>query len=159
MITKIEAAKICMDAGCNMLIGSGTKNNPIQKMIKNKKFTWFVPKINSHNAKKRWIMGTIKTKGSIFVDQGAARAIINGKSLLPVGIIDTSGTFQRGDTVSIFGDHKKKLGTGVTSYSNNDIKKIKGLKSDQINKILGYSSRGEVIHIDNLVREKKNENK
>ena len=54
---------------------------------------------------------------------------------------------------------KKKLGTGVTSYSNNDIKKIKGLKSDQINKILGYSSRGEVIHIDNLVREKKNENK
>jgi len=159
MITKIEAAKICMDAGCNMLIGSGTKNNPIQKMIKNKKFTWFVPKINSHNAKKRWIMGTIKTKGSIFVDQGAARAIINGKSLLPVGIIDTSGTFQRGDTVSIFSDHKKKLGTGVTSYSNNDIKKIKGLKSDQINKILGYSSRGEVIHIDNLVREKKNENK
>ena len=104
-------------------------------------------------------MGTIKTKGSVLVDQGAAQAIINGKSLLPVGIIDTNGTFQRGDTVSIFGAHKKKLGIGVSSYSNSDIKKIKGLKSDQINKILGYSSRGEVIHIDNLVREEKNEKK
>ena len=70
-------------------------------------------------------MGTIKTKGSIFVDEGAARAIINGKSLLPVGILDTNGTFQRGDTVSIFGAPKKKLGIGVTSYSNSDIKKIK----------------------------------
>ena len=103
--------------------------------------------------------GDYQNKRICFVDQGAARAIINGKSLLPVGIIDTNGTFQRGDTVSIFGVRKKKLGIGVTSYSNNDIKKVKGLKSDQINKILGYSSRGEVIHIDNLVREEKNEKK
>ena len=111
----------------NMLIGSGKANNPIQKLIKNKKFTWFVPKINSYNAKKRWIMGTIKTKGSIFVDHGAARAITNGKSLLPVGVVEATGTFQRGDTVSIFTTNKKKLGIGVTSYSNSDIKKIKGL--------------------------------
>ena len=159
MITKIEAAKICMDAGCNMLIGSGKVNNPIQKLIKNRKFTWFVPKINSYNAKKRWIMGTIKTKGSIFVDHGAARAITNGKSLLPVGVVDATGTFQRGDTVSIFTTNKKKLGIGVTSYSNSDIKKIKGLKSNQIKESLGYSSRGEVIHIDNLVRERENEKK
>ena len=159
MITKIEAAKICMAAGCNMLIGSGKANNPIQKLIKNKKFTWFVPKINSYNAKKRWIMGTIKTKGSIFVDHGAARAITNGKSLLPVGVVEATGTFQRGDTVSIFTTNKKKLGIGVTSYSNSDIKKIKGLKSNQIKESLGYSSRGEVIHIDNLAREEKNEKK
>ena len=159
MITKIEAAKICMDAGCNMLIGSGKVNNPIQKLIKNKKFTWFVPKINSYNAKKRWIMGTIKTKGSIFVDHGAARAITNGKSLLPVGVVEVTGTFQRGDTISIFTTNKKKLGIGVTSYSNSDIKKIKGLKSNQIKESLGYSSRGEVIHIENLVREGKNEKK
>ena len=159
MITKIEAAKICMDAGCNMLIGSGKANNPIQKLIKNKKFTWFVPKINSYNAKKRWIMGTIKTKGSIFVDHGAARAITNGKSLLPVGVVEATGIFQRGDTVSIFTTNKKKLGIGVTSYSNSDIKKIKGLKSNQIKESLGYSSRGEVIHIDNLAREEKNEKK
>ena len=159
MITKIEAAKICMDAGCNMLIGSGKVNNPIQKLIKNRKFTWFVPKINSYNAKKRWIMGTIKTKGSIFVDHGAAQAITNGKSLLPVGVVEATGTFQRGDTVSIFTTNKKKLAIGVTSYSNSDIKKIKGLKSNQIKESLGYSSRGEVIHIDNLVRERENEKK
>jgi glutamate 5-kinase len=104
-------------------------------------------------------MGTIKTKGSIFVDHGAARAITNGKSLLPVGVVEATGTFQRGDTVSIFATNKKKLGIGVTSYSNSDIKKIKGLKSNQIKESLGYSSRGEVIHIDNLVREEKNEKK
>ena len=155
MITKIEAAKICMDAGCNMLISSGKINNPIKHIIKKKKFTWFVPKINSHNAKKKWIMGTIKTKGSIIVDSGAAKALNNGKSLLPVGITDINGSFQRGDTVSVIDQEKNKIGLGVTSYSSEDIKKIKGLKSDQINKILGYSSRGEVIHIDNLVKDIK----
>ena len=128
MVTKIEAAKICMDAGCNMLISSG---------------------------KKKWIMGTIKTKGSITVDNGAANALNNGKSLLPVGITDINGSFQRGDTVSIIDQEKNKIGLGVTSYSSEDIKKIKGLKSDQINKVLGHSSRGEVIHIDNLVKDIK----
>ncbi len=155
MVTKIEAAKICMDAGCNMLISSGKINNPIKHIVKNKKFTWFVPKINSHNAKKKWIMGTIKTKGSITVDNGAAKALNNGKSLLPVGITDINGSFQRGDTVSIIDQEKNKIGLGVTSYSSEDIKKIKGLKSDQINKVLGHSSRGEVIHIDNLVKDIK----
>jgi glutamate 5-kinase len=155
MITKIEAAKICMDAGCNMLISSGKVNNPIQHIIKNKRFTWFVPKINSFNAKKKWIMGTIKAKGSIIVDNGAANALASGKSLLPVGIVDTYGSFQRGDTVLIQDSNKNKIGLGVTSYSNEEIQKIKRLKSDQINKALGYSSRGEVIHIDNLVRDIK----
>ena len=159
MITKIEAAKICMDAGCNMIISSGKVNNPIQNIIKNKKFTWFIPKINSHNAKKKWIMGTIKTKGFIIIDNGATTALLNGKSLLPVGIVGLNGTFQRGDTVSIIGVNKKKIGLGLTSYSSDDIKKIKGLRSDQIDEVLGYSSRGEVIHIDNLVRDKENEKK
>ena len=99
-------------------------------------------------------MGTIKTKGSLEVDAGAANALLNGKSLLPVGIVNVSGSFQRGDTVTILNLDKKKLGVGVTSYSSEDIQKIKGLKSQQINVILGYSSRGEVIHIDNLVKEK-----
>ena len=159
MITKIEAAKICMDSGCHMLISSGKVNNPIQNILNRKKYTWFVPKINLYNAKKKWIMGTIKTKGTIIVDQGAAVALSVGKSLLPVGIVDLTGSFQRGDTVSVVDINKKKIGLGVTSYSSDDVKKIKGLKSDRINKVLGYSSRGEVIHIDNLVRDKKNEKK
>ena len=154
MITKIEAAKICIRSGCNMIIASGKINNPIKNIIKSKKYTWFVPQINSFNARQKWILGTINTRGSIFIDNGAARALISGKSLLPVGIIEISGTFQRGDTVAIFNLTKKKLAVGVTSYSSEDIKKIKGLKSSQISATLGYSSRGEVVHIDNLVKEK-----
>src|SRR5210317_1605227 len=154
MITKIEAAKICVNSGCNMIIASGKVNHPIKNIIKKKKYTWFVPQINSFNAKQKWILGTIKTKGSLEVDAGAANALLNGKSLLPVGIVNVSGSFQRGDTVTILNLDKKKLGVGVTSYSSEDIQKIKGLKSQQINVILGYSSRGEVIHIDNLVKEK-----
>jgi len=154
MITKIEAAKICVNSGCNMIIASGKVNYPIKNIIKKKKYTWFVPQINSFNAKQKWILGTIKTKGSLEVDAGAANALLNGKSLLPVGIVNVSGSFQRGDTVTILNLDKKKLGVGVTSYSSEDIQKIKGLKSQQINVILGYSSRGEVIHIDNLVKEK-----
>jgi glutamate 5-kinase len=142
-----------------MLISSGKVNNPIQNILNKKKYTWFVPRINLYNAKKKWIMGTIKTKGTIIVDQGAAVALSAGKSLLPVGIVDLAGSFQRGDTVSVVDINKKKIGLGVTSYSSDDVKKIKGLKSDRINKVLGYSSRGEVIHIDNLVRDKKNEKK
>jgi len=154
MITKIEAAKICMRSGCNMIIASGKINNPIKNIIKSKKYTWFVPQINSFNARKKWIMGTIKTKGSIFIDNGAVKALIAGKSLLPVGIVGVSDSFQRGDTVAIFNKSKKKIAVGVTSYSSEDIEKIKGLKSTRINATLGYSSRGEVIHIDNLVKEK-----
>ena len=104
-------------------------------------------------------MGTIKTKGFIIIDNGATTALLNGKSLLPVGIVGLNGTFQRGDTVSIIGVNKKKIGLGLTSYSSDDIEKIKGLRSDQIDEVLGYSSRGEVIHIDNLVRDKENEKK
>ena len=137
-----------------MIIASGKVNHPIKNIIKKKKYTWFVPQINSFNAKQKWILGTIKTKGSLEVDAGAANALLNGKSLLPVGIVNVSGSFQRGDTVTILNLDKKKLGVGVTSYSSEDIQKIKGLKSQQINVILGYSSRGEVIHIDNLVKEK-----
>ena len=154
MITKIEAAKICINSGCNMIIASGKINHPIKNIIKKKKYTWFVPQINSFNAKQKWILGTIKTKGSLEIDSGAANALLNGKSLLPVGIVNVIGSFQRGDTVTILNLDKKKLGVGVTSYSSEDIQKIKGLKSQQINAILGYSSRGEVIHIDNLVKEK-----
>ena len=100
---------------------------------------------------KKWIRSSIKNKGSIIVDDGAKNALIKGKSLLPVGIIEVNGKFDRGDTVSILNKINNKIGIGVTSYSSDEISKIKGIKSDNIKDKLGYISRGEVIHIDNMV--------
>ena len=100
---------------------------------------------------KKWIRSSIKNKGSIIVDDGAKNALIKGKSLLPVGIIEVNGKFDRGDTVSILNKLNNKIGIGVTSYSSDEISKIKGIKSDNIKDRLGYISRGEVIHIDNMV--------
>ncbi len=154
MITKIDAAKICMDAGCRMILTKGSINNPIQMLEKEKFCTIFTPNTNKYNAKKKWILSSLKNKGSIIADDGAINAIKEGKSLLPVGIIGVDGKFVRGDTVSILNKSKNNIGTGVVSYSSDEILKIKGIKSDNIKNILGYTSRGEVIHIDNMVLKK-----
>ncbi len=151
MITKIDAAKICMASGCRMILTKGSENNPISKLEKNKSCTVFIPNTNRFNAKKKWILNSIKNKGSIIVDDGAENALSNEKSLLSVGIIDVKGKFDRGDTVSILNKSNNKIGVGVTSYSSDEISKIKGIKSDNIKDKLGYISRGEVIHIDNMV--------
>ncbi len=151
MITKIDAAKICMDAGCRMILTKGSVNNPIKVLEKRKFCTIFTPNTNKYNAKKKWILSSLKNKGSIIADDGAINAIKKGKSLLPVGIIGVDGKFVRGDTVSILNKSKIKIGTGVVSYSSDEILKIRGIKSDNIKNILGYTSRGEVVHIDNMV--------
>ncbi|MAK12851.1 MAG: glutamate 5-kinase [Candidatus Pelagibacter sp.] len=151
MITKIDAAKICMDAGCRMILTKGSVNNPISKLEKDKFCTIFIPNTNEYNAKKKWILSSLNNKGSIIIDDGANEAIIKGKSLLPVGIYDVKGKFNRGETVSILDKLNNKIGTGVVSYSSDEIFKIKGIKSSNIKDKLGYISRGEVIHIDNMV--------
>ena len=127
MITKIEAANICMNTGCNMIISNGLKNNPV------------------------WILSSINTKGAIIVDDGARKALLSGKSLLPVGIVNFRGFFQRGDTIQVLSKNFKNIAIGVSAYSSEDISQIKGLKSEQIKNVLGYSSRGEVIHANNMV--------
>tara|TARA_B100000989_G_scaffold105185_2_gene77045 strand:+ start:1310 stop:2416 length:1107 start_codon:yes stop_codon:yes gene_type:complete len=151
MITKIDAAKICMASGCKMILTKGSVNNPISKLEKVGSYTVFIPSTNSYNAKKKWILSSIKNKGSIIVDDGAGNAVIKGKSLLSVGIFEVNGKFERGDTVTILDKFNNKIGIGVTSYSSDEIIKIKGIKSDNIKDKLGYISRGEVIHIDNMV--------
>tara|TARA_B100000963_G_scaffold313346_1_gene291234 strand:- start:11359 stop:12465 length:1107 start_codon:yes stop_codon:yes gene_type:complete len=151
MITKIDAAQICMSSGCRMILTKGFINNPISKLEKGGECTVFIPNTNRYNAKKKWILSSIKNKGSIIVDNGAVDAVSRGKSLLPVGIIDVKGKFERGDTVSIANTLNNKIGVGVTSYSSDEILKIKGIKSGNIKNKLGYISRGEVIHIDNMV--------
>jgi glutamate 5-kinase len=153
MITKIKAAKICMQSGCDMILTNGSINNPIKNITKNKNFTLFKAKSSSLNAKKQWILNSLSTKGSISIDDGAEKALLNGKSLLPIGVTAVEGTFKRGDAIYIINSKKKKIATGISAYSSEDAKKIKGFKTDKIKEILGYVSRGEIVHIDNLVRQ------
>ena len=152
MKTKIEAAKICQFAGCYMAIANGTYDNPIKKIIYDQKCTWFIPKISKLDARKQWIIGSIAPKGKIFIDQGAIKAIKNGKSLLPAGVKKINGIFEKGDHVLIIDQNDNECGRGLTSFSSKEIDKIKGFHSSEIKNILGYSSREEIIHQDDLVR-------
>ena len=152
MKTKIEAAKICQLAGCYMAIANGNYINPIKKIIENKKCTWFLPKISKLDARKQWIIGSIAPKGEVIIDEGAVKAINNGKSLLPAGVRKINGIFEKGDHILIKDESGKERGRGISSFSSLEIEKIKGSHSSEIKNILGYSSREEIIHKDDLVK-------
>ena len=150
--TKLDAAKICMNSGCHMFLANGKKNNPIRNMIKNKIYTHFNPKISSLDAKKKWIIGSLNSSGVIYIDQGASRALNNGKSLLAAGITKISGSFTKGENVLIVDQNDKHLARGLATFNSKEIDKIKGKQSKEIEKILCYLSKSEIIHKDDMVR-------
>jgi glutamate 5-kinase len=151
MLTKLEAAKICMNSGCNMLIANGTNHNPIKQIIQKKLFTWFVPKISNLDARKKWIISSLSSSAKIYIDHGASRALKSGKSLLPAGITKVSGTFKKGDNILIVDNDNVDIARALSSFTSSEIDKIKGLQSDQIEKILGYASKSEIVHKDDMV--------
>ena len=150
--TKLDAAKICINAGCHMFIGNGKKNNPINKMIKGKVYTHFIPKISNLDARKKWIISSLNSSGKIYIDQGAARALKEGKSLLPAGIIKVEGTFEKGENILIVDENEKSIARGLSSFTSSEIDKIKGKQSKEIENILGYLSKSEIIHKDDMVK-------
>jgi len=152
MKTKIDAAKICQLSGCYMVIANGNYNNPIRKIIENKKCTWFLPRISKLDARKQWIIGSVAPKGEVVIDQGAITAIKNGKSLLPAGVKKINGSFEKGDHILVKDQNDNECARGLTSFSSIEINKIKGSHSSKIKNILGYSSRDEIIHKDDLVK-------
>ncbi len=152
MLTKLEAAKICMNSGCLMAIANGKYKNPLLKLIKTNICTWFLPKVSSLDARKKWIVSSIGSNGKIYIDNGASKALENGKSLLPAGITKVDGKFSKGDNILIVDGSGKSIAKGLTSFSSIEIDKIKGLKSDQIESVLGYSSKSEIIHRDDMVK-------
>jgi len=152
MKTKIDAAKICQLSGCYMVIANGNNKNPIKKILENKKCTWFLPKISKLDARKQWIIGSIAPKGEVIIDEGAVKAISNGKSLLPAGVKKVNGLFKKGDHILVKDQSNNECARGLASFSSNEIEKIKGSHSSKIKNILGYSSREEIIHKDDLVK-------
>tara|TARA_E500000178_G_scaffold331826_1_gene365075 strand:- start:326 stop:1417 length:1092 start_codon:yes stop_codon:yes gene_type:complete len=151
IITKLDAAKICMNSGSHMFIANGKKNNPISNMIKNEKYTHFFPKISSLDAKKKWIVGSLTSNGTIKIDFGASKALRNGKSLLAAGVTRVDGFFNKGENVLIIDQNNIQLARGLSSFSSVEINKIKGKQSKEIEKILGYLSKTEIIHKDDMV--------
>ncbi len=151
MRTKIEAAKICQNSGCLMVIANGLKSRPINNIIKNNKCTWFLPKVSKLHARKKWIISSISPKGDIIVDDGAIAALKKGKSLLAAGIKKVNGKFNKGDHIKILNKELTEFARGLASFSSDEIRIIQGKHSNKINELLGYISKSEVIHKDDMV--------
>ena len=151
MVTKIIAAKIALSAGCRMIIALGKPEHPIAIIENGGTCTWFVPSAEPKTARKRWIAGSLKPAGSLRVDAGALTELAGGKSLLPAGVTGVEGSFERGDLVVVFGPNGVEVARGLVAYSAADAARIKGHKSREIETLLGYRGRDEMIHRDDLV--------
>lgn len=151
MLTKIEAAQIASSSGCSTVICKGDKKNPIRSFLKKEKGTKFHSNIFRGNGFKKWLAGTINITGGIYLDEGAVKAINKGASILPSGIQKISGKFSKGDIINVKNANGKGIGKGVSYYDSKEIEMIKGLRSSEIKKTLGYDGREEIIHRDYLI--------
>ena len=151
MVTKLAAGRIALAAGCRMAIASGKVMHALAAIEQGARCTWFVPSANPKTARKQWIAGSLKPTGSLTLDVGAEKALRTGKSLLPAGIVAVDGTFGRGDAVIVKGPNGAELARGLIAYSADDARRIIGHKSGEIEALLGYRGRDEMIHRDDLV--------
>ena len=153
MKSKIEAADLSMSSGIKMVIASGYTKNILIRLNRSEDIgTVFIPKVNRLEARKRWILsGKNNSSGKIIVDMGADTAIKqNGNSLLPVGVLDVINSFKRGDIIEVINSKNDSICWGITNYDSVEIKKIKGVNSDNIESVLGHSYGEEVVHRNNM---------
>ena len=151
MHTKLEAARIAVGAGCRMCIATGRVDRPLRVLLAGGRATWFLPSATPGAARKQWIAGTLKPRGTLRVDAGAERALAAGRSLLPAGVTAVEGPFGRGDAVSVVDPDGREIGRGLTAYPAEEAALIAGRRSADIQAILGYSDGDEIIHRDDLV--------
>ncbi len=151
MVTKLVAARICMAAGCRMVIAKGEALHPLQAIERGARATWFLPSAEPRTARKRWIAGTLNPMGAFIVDGGAAAALRRGTSLLPAGVTAVEGEFERGDPVVVKTGEGREVARGLSAYSSADARAIAGHKSGEIEAVLSYRGRDEMIHRDDLV--------
>ncbi len=151
MRTKIIAARIAVAAGCATVIANGRQLRPIAAIEDDGPSTWFTARKTPRAARKQWIGGSLKPHGRLVIDSGAVKALTNGSSLLPVGVVSVEGDFERGDAITVADVNRREIARGLTTYSSSDAQKICGRRSDEIEKLLGYAGRDVIIHRDNLV--------
>lgn len=146
MKTKLEAAEIAAQSGIPFVIAGSRRKNVILDVLDGKPVgTYFKPSDRMPGA-KRWIAYGASTKGQIHINDGAKNAVLKGASLLAVGITDIVGQFKIGEVVSLVDENGSEFGRGITNYSSEDINLIKGLKTSQISKILGYIGQKEIVN-------------
>jgi glutamate 5-kinase len=151
MVTKIEAGRIALSSGTNMVITSGKVLHPLRALSEGAPCTWFLAHSDPVTARKRWIAGQLEPKGSVAIDAGAERALLSGKSLLPAGVKRVEGAFERGDAVIIRAADGRELGRGLIAYARADAARIIGKRSGEIAAILGHAGRTELVHRDDMV--------
>jgi glutamate 5-kinase len=151
MATKIAAARIAVAAGCHMCIATGHPLHPLRKVEAGARCTWFVPTATPVAARKQWIAGALKTSGVLRIDAGAVGALRRGRSLLPAGVIGADGAFERGDAVDIAGPDGQIIARGLSAYPSADVLRIMGRRSNEIETLVGFRGRDEIVHRDDLV--------
>lgn len=153
MITKLMAARIATQAGCDMVIASGTHEHPLRALYAEGggRCTRFVARAEPATARKTWIAGHLSPSGRVTIDDGAKHALIRGNSLLPAGVVAIDGDFDRGDVLVVLDRDGHELARGLAAYDVRDARQIMGHRSEEIEKILGYAGRDELIHRDDLV--------
>ncbi len=151
MRTKLLAARIATQAGTAMAIALGHRDNPLAALDSGARCTWFLAAPGGRSARKKWIAGTLQPAGAYTVDAGAARALAGGGSLLPVGVRAVSGDFGQGDAVLVLGEGGARVGQGLSAYDAEDARRITGRRSEEIEAVLGWRGRDEVIHRDDFV--------
>ena len=153
MVTKLQAARIALAAGCRMAIALGTLSHPLAAMEQTGRCTWFLPGQEPLTARKQWIAGSVKPQGVLVVDVGACKALMRGGSLLPAGLTHVQGEFQKGDAVLVTSSDGRPVARGLAAYSAEEARRIIGRKSADFESLLGYRGRDEIIHRDDLVLE------
>jgi len=155
MKTKIEAGRIALAGGTDMVIASGKVLHPLRALRDGAPCTWFLAPSDPVTARKRWIAGQLEPRGVVEIDAGAERALLAGKSLLPAGVTRVHGQFDRGDAVIIRNSAGHEIGRGLIAYARADAERIIGRRSSEIPKILGYEGRTELIHRDDMALNRK----
>jgi glutamate 5-kinase len=151
MATKVAAARISVSAGCHLCIAAGRESHPLGRIESGARCTWFLAEASPVTARKQWIAGMLKPAGELTVDEGAARALLGGRSLLPAGVVGVNGRFDRGDAVVVRDPQGREIARGLSAYSSTDAERIRGRRSGELEALLGFRGRDEMIHRDDLV--------
>ncbi|MBV5260441.1 glutamate 5-kinase [Synechococcus moorigangaii CMS01] len=153
MASKIAAARIAARAGIATIIAAGAAGDPLDRLSRGAPHTVFAPETSRTNARRNWISGAIAPRGILHLDDGAARAVRSGKSLLPAGIARVEGEFSRGETVALVTGDGVTLAKGICAYGAEELRRIAGLRSADIEAVLGYRRGVAAIHVNDLVLE------
>lgn len=151
MATKLEAARIARSAGCATLIVSGLEPHPLQALAEGARATLITAPATPLAAYKQWIAGSLEPAGAVRIDEGAAQALMSGRSLLASGLQTIQGRFDRGDCVRVLGPEDQVLGVGLAAYAADELDLIRGRHSGEIESLVGYKGPGVAIHRDDLV--------